>query len=419
MKMIKLEISESMKELHKQYCAVNINYERAIDINSTSIEYINSKYTGEMATKNDIITEHEAFLKFCNRRNDTISIGSPRMIKTIKKYLAQKFPIIDFMLENEVKVIDKKNNTEINYNKLVLDIYGYDEFIKFKSKVESELKYDIKDKEKVIEHIKEKVTNITDESIYNISNILYDKWRISKTNILTRVSKGNFWSYWNAYTFVFMMDIRVCPYCNRQYITPIFEEDGRMRADLDHFFPKNRYPYLSMSIYNLIPTCKFCNSSLKNIKEFKEDSMNPYSHSFDDYVKFTYRIENKGVRIELDKVKNKIDEYENLNIDEYEQMFKLKQQYNYHQDIVEDLMHKRIMYSKEYVEDMKLRFDNLNTSIDKIKEIILGYKIDRDKINTEPLSKLKRDIINQLKFDDKIYSKKYRLLMILTKMQSS
>ena len=36
-----------------------------------------------------------------------------------------------------------------------------------------------------------------------------------------------------------------------------------LKSAFDHYFPRARYPFLGLSLYNLIPACTRCNSSLK------------------------------------------------------------------------------------------------------------------------------------------------------------
>ncbi|WP_346985393.1 hypothetical protein [Chryseobacterium sp. POE27] len=53
---------------------------------------------------------------------------------------------------------------------------------------------------------------------------------------------------------------------------------------LDHFIPKGEFPYLSVSIYNLIPSCYSCNSKFKGQRSFELsdfiNSISPSSESF-------------------------------------------------------------------------------------------------------------------------------------------
>lgn len=76
---------------------------------------------------------------------------------------------------------------------------------------------------------------------------------------------------WNAYALVRAHNLRICPYCHAHHInyyinslasTPA--EQYRIRPPLDHFLPKSLYPYLAVSLHNLVPSCAQCNSSIKS-----------------------------------------------------------------------------------------------------------------------------------------------------------
>ena len=53
------------------------------------------------------------------------------------------------------------------------------------------------------------------------------------------------------------MGIRTCVYCNMQYALTIDHSKGLY--ELDHRFPKSKYPYLCTTFYNLQPCCPTCN----------------------------------------------------------------------------------------------------------------------------------------------------------------
>lgn len=71
---------------------------------------------------------------------------------------------------------------------------------------------------------------------------------------------------WGAYSLVRAHQLRLCPYCQLSHIN---YHNGHathgfsMRPPLDHFFPKSRYPFLAVSLSNLVPSCSQCNSSVK------------------------------------------------------------------------------------------------------------------------------------------------------------
>ncbi len=54
--------------------------------------------------------------------------------------------------------------------------------------------------------------------------------------------------------------LKVCPSCDGQ---PPRVTSERVYSDVDHFFPKSRYPFLSIHPYNLVPICTDCNRYFK------------------------------------------------------------------------------------------------------------------------------------------------------------
>lgn len=87
-------------------------------------------------------------------------------------------------------------------------------------------------------------------------------------------------------------DGSTCPYCNEGTlrIVPIVDEakvDQKMLFDIDHFYSKKRHPYLALSFYNHIPSCKQCNQSFKANTEFSLTThIHPYDRCFDTLYNF-------------------------------------------------------------------------------------------------------------------------------------
>lgn len=214
---------------------------------------------------------------------------------------------------------------------------------------------------------------------------------------------------WNAYFLVMKMGIKTCPYCNRHYITPLYsEKKGSLRADLDHFFAKSKYPYLSMSLYNLVPCCKFCNSSLKNSKDFKySEYLNPYEYGFENYLKFKYKLSkytlsgnnNQELKIVLESEEEKDSKEIILKAKNNAKCFKLESLYNYHLDEVRELIKKKLVYNKVYCKELRNRLKKIigeDISNKKLKEFIYSKVIETEKLHKHTLSKFYKDIIEQL-----------------------
>lgn len=76
------------------------------------------------------------------------------------------------------------------------------------------------------------------------------------------------------------LNIKSCPYCNAQYTLFIDKRargqypKGVAKFQFDHFFNKSDAPFLSMSLYNLIPSCASCNLA-KHAGDMSME-LNPY-----------------------------------------------------------------------------------------------------------------------------------------------
>ncbi len=75
---------------------------------------------------------------------------------------------------------------------------------------------------------------------------------------------------YRSYTITAAANHNTCVYCNRQYSFNIERNGGKndndriARPALDHWFPKSLFPLMSLSYYNLIPSCTICNSVAKS-----------------------------------------------------------------------------------------------------------------------------------------------------------
>ena len=195
---------------------------------------------------------------------------------------------------------------------------------------------------------------------------------------------------YGAYRFVNTLGLKTCPYCNRNYTFVVDEEKGKLRPEIDHFYPKSIYPFLAMSFYNLIPSCPICNHTKSS--RVSENLINPYDVKNDDF-EFTY----KPVDISFSYIENtkyNMDSFEiefkknNENID----IFKLDELYKQHKDIVADLLMKKAYYPKSYIEEL----EKFGFSEDEIyRYLFCNYKKDED-LHKRPLSKLTKDILEQL-----------------------
>ena len=204
---------------------------------------------------------------------------------------------------------------------------------------------------------------------------------------------------YNAYDLAKKLNVNVCPYCNRNYTFTTTNSKKNTRPDFDHFYSKEKYPILALSFYNLIPSCILCNSRLKGRKEFTlKTHLHPYQESFNDYAKFSYKVVNSdflytedGFELELNTTNNRA---ENIKKD-----FALDVLYSRHKDIVLELIQKREIYPDSYIDELMKNYSGtIFSSRDELMRLITCGYVNNEDINKRPLSKLIKDISEELGF---------------------
>lgn len=137
--------------------------------------------------------------------------------------------------------------------------------------------------------------------------------------------------------------VKVCPYCNRQYITSYESKDGteKTTADVDHYYPQSAYPYLQMNIYNMIPSCNICNSKAKGPKD--ERHLNPYKASSDSLL-FEVLLDNIDMMYSSEIERIAVNSRGNPKAIASNEVFKLDKIYQVHLEDVKSLF----FHIKEY-----------------------------------------------------------------------
>lgn len=201
----------------------------------------------------------------------------------------------------------------------------------------------------------------------------------------------------SKHNFIRTMDIDTCPYCNRSYIYYL-SKNKEIKPEIDHFFPKSKYPFLAMSFYNLVPSCQTCNGF--GAKEEKDPLIkgliNPYLLKNSDFS-FTFEpVSSRIISTLLDKNSIKVKIIK--NIPGHLDVFKLKELYELHSDHVVELIFKsKIKYSDTYREYLNRYFENgQKFSDNEIDRMILGNYATEEDIHKRPLAKLYQDIGKEL-----------------------
>jgi len=140
-----------------------------------------------------------------------------------------------------------------------------------------------------------------------------------------------------------------------------------------------------------------CNHTKGSKDTYKDKLLSPYEIE-DNTFQLTYRLRNINFR-QVKKQKYNVNnsfEIEFKKIDKYSnKYFKLDKLYEQHKDVVLELLIKRTIYSKSYIEEIKRNFHFTDDEIYRF--LFCNYK-ESDEFNKRPLSKLIKDITDELGF---------------------
>lgn len=216
-------------------------------------------------------------------------------------------------------------------------------------------------------------------------------------NIEYRTKDGKNEIY-GAYKFVELLNLRTCPYCNRNYISVIEKNDlndKQTRPELDHFHPKSIYPFLAINYYNLIPSCSTCNklksddNSLKLLHPYDDDINKINITYWLNDMKF-YNVKSikdltfgseKSIEIEIENMPNS-----------NKKVFQLERLYQEHTDIVIELILRHLHYPQSYIEELS----SFGYNKEEIYRFIFSNYLNEENLSKRPLSKLTKDIAEEL-----------------------
>ena len=214
----------------------------------------------------------------------------------------------------------------------------------------------------------------------------------------------------DAYEFVKTVGARVCPYCNINYISPVFSDEentkGALRPDIDHYFCNSEYPALQLCLYNLIPSCTSCNERLKKDIDFmKIPHIHPYFHDFDSIIKFCVNLKETADYVDESNIEIALVPQTSaskplvIRAENNIKTFKLKERYQLHADQAVDLFKKAKYYWNAKIKEIYKILSGNSGSVSNLftlvsMERVLFSEKDCD-INQVSLGKLKRDIIRQ------------------------
>jgi hypothetical protein len=224
--------------------------------------------------------------------------------------------------------------------------------------------------------------------------------------------KGKFQTSVITDFFTDNFNFTTCYYCNKDFILNFNKSKKTSTFQLDHFYDKEKYPYLALSFYNLIPSCSTCNSTkVKGSKDcFKYDVNireeafeneickipNHKDFDFDKKVKFKLFLTDscKDLNIkEKDNIDIPLKERYSNEYEKYIEVFKLNERYQAHKDIVFKMIKNAELYPESRLKELQ---DLTGIPFQEIKKDIFKLIDDEVDLSKEPFSKLRRDMAWEL-----------------------
>ena len=194
------------------------------------------------------------------------------------------------------------------------------------------------------------------------------------------------------------LNVRVCPYCNRQYTFTLNNQS--VRPQFDHYYPKTKYPYLAISLFNLIPSCNICNQAKSTLDTYDKPILYPYEQEFGQQIYFITESENlKYLQGIGDDFSINIDNYLHKLPDEVQVQIKqlhLLTLYNEHKDYVVDLIQNFRINTPERIDEIMSLFPGMYNSKEELMGKIFMNDIRKERWGNRPLAKLTHDIYKDI-----------------------
>ncbi len=191
---------------------------------------------------------------------------------------------------------------------------------------------------------------------------------------------------------------RTCYFCNIHFVNKykIDDENYRNEFTLDHYYDKATYPYLALSLYNLIPSCYTCNSKLKKNEEFQNLAPSSQRYDFDEKVKFKLFLKPSCDNLHIksgDDIDIPLKEQFSDIYDKYIKIFHLNERYKAHKNIVFEMIQRAELYPESRLKELQ----NLTgIPFQQIKKYIFNLIDENDDLSKKPFSKLIKDISEEL-----------------------
>lgn len=287
--------------------------------------------------KNNFVKKH-----MCAKAAEVLrlcAIESPEWFSILQKYLhydnlirivfakAKDLPLIKHQFSENLSIIDERYNPQLFFKKMMIDDYYLSLNLNSKNNKNKIMLYKnimiveltrlekieksyfagyFRDRlllantpvlvKKELKAIKSLKNGFTKELRFHFSSV-FPKW----VELIPDIFKYNLLSVKFGYDIVISSGLSICPFCNEEKIKVIKGNHRNFRPALDHFYAKSKYPYLGVSLYNLMPIGERCNSAFKSDADMFDGFMNPLISGMNEnqVFDFTYNIISNSVDFEI------------------------------------------------------------------------------------------------------------------------
>ena len=207
------------------------------------------------------------------------------------------------------------------------------------------------------------------------------------------------------------LGVRACAYCNAETVFSLlvhshnpdsFGIGAEKRSPLDHYRSHSEYPFLGISLYNLVPSCVRCNTNIKGTKIIsRAEYLHPYEDDFDALISFRvayndlsgfYRIGDLDFEVYLEPKKFGAQSNDVRRARATVGFFYLRDVYNQlYRSNIADVMRRIRFYPVSYLKFLNKTYPGI-TKIFK-ERMVWGGPLSSEEINHYPLSKMTKRVI--------------------------
>lgn len=195
------------------------------------------------------------------------------------------------------------------------------------------------------------------------------------------------------------LNVKSCCYCNLNYTLLVEVKNANLIAEkkalmqFDHFYDKAKFPHLSMSMYNLIPSCVTCNQG-------KPDScdlplfFNPFYSSVFGLYKFRVKepLQLYMGMTHPEKIDVECEPQTTTDVSACDNWFHLSAKYSVHKDIVKEVFDKAQQFP--YYANFR-NFAFMKEGASYPLRLLLGVYTEEKDYSKRPMSKFICDMWEQ------------------------